>query len=147
MTKTTDTTPRPLRPAFDAGTVVGGVVLAALASVAVNSVIATIASSALPPGGTRMGLELQEYASLTVVGILLGALAWFLVRRHADNPRAVLRYLVPAAVLLSLVPDFGILMTGVPLLNALALVAMHLAVAAITVPTLAKVLPLPLAEA
>ncbi len=91
----------------------------------------------------RKGLTLKEYAPLTVVGILLGTLAWYLVRRSARDPRAVLRVLVPAAVLVSLVPDFGILAAGVHLLNSLALVTMHLVVAAITVPVLVKVLPLP----
>lgn len=146
MTDTSDLTSRTQQSAV-AGRSAIGVALAALASVAVNSVIALLADKALPAGAVRMGLQLREYAPLTVIGILLGTLAWYLVRRSARNPAAVLRVLVPVAVVVSLVPDFGILAAGATILNSLALIAMHLVVAVITVPTLAKVLPLPRAQA
>jgi uncharacterized protein DUF6069 len=143
MTETSDIQSRVRRPAVARGGAFVGVALAALACVAVNSVIAMLASSALPDGGVRMGLQLREYATLTVVGILLGTLAWYTIRGRARKPRAVLRVLVPVALVVSFVPDFGILAAGAPLLNSLALIAMHLVVAAITVPTLARVAPLP----
>ncbi len=143
MTETSDFQSRTQQSTTASGRAAIGVTLAALASVALNSVIAALADAALPAGGVRMGLQLREYAPLTVVGILLGTLAWYVVRRTARNPRAVLRVLVPVAVVVSLVPDFGILSAGATLLNSLALIAMHLVVAAITVPTLARVLPLP----
>jgi hypothetical protein len=142
MTDTSNLPSRTRQPAI-AGRASIGVALAALASVAANSVIAALASAALPDGGFRKGLELREYLPLTVVGILLGTLVWYLVRRSARNPRAVLRVLVPVAVVVSFVPDFGILAAGATLLNSLALIAMHVVVAVITVPTLARVLPLP----
>ena len=132
------------RPAsVESGRAAIGLTLAALASVALNSVIAALALAALPDEGFRKGLDLREYAPLTVAGILLGTLGWHLVRRKARDPRAVLRILVPVVVVVSFVPDFGILAAGATMLNSLALVAMHLVVAGITVPTLARVLPLP----
>jgi hypothetical protein len=146
MTDTSDLTSRTQRSAVASRAAIG-VALAALASVAVNSVIALLADKALPAGALRMGLQLREYAPLTVIGVLLGTLAWYLVRRSARNPAAVLRVLVPVAVVVSFVPDFGILAAGATVLNSLALIAMHLVVAVITVPTLAKVLPLPRAQA
>jgi uncharacterized protein DUF6069 len=138
---TSDSTTR--QSSVEIGRTAIGLTLAALASVALNFLIAALALAALPDEGFRKGLDLREYAPLTVAGILLGALAWQLVRRRARDPRAVLRILVPVAVVVSFVPDFGILAAGATLLNSLALVAMHLVVAAITVPVLARVLPLP----
>ncbi|MET1075279.1 MAG: DUF6069 family protein [Umezawaea sp.] len=143
MTDTSDIPSRTRQPAVAGGRTAVGVALAALASVVLNTVIAVIAEAALPADRVRIGLALEEYAPLTVAGILLGTLAWYLVRRNARNPVAVLRVLVPVAVLVSLVPDFGILATGAHPLNSLALVTMHLVVAATTVPVLLKVLPLP----
>jgi hypothetical protein len=142
MTDTSDIQSRTERPAIANDRAVIGVILASLASIALNSLIAALASAALPAGGVRMGLALKEYAPLTVAGILIGTLVWFTVRRRARDPRAVLRVLVPVAVLVSLVPDFGILAAGATLLNSLALIAMHLVVAGITVPMLARVMPL-----
>ncbi|MCS7475593.1 DUF6069 family protein [Umezawaea endophytica] len=133
---------RTQRPAVANDRAVIGVILASLASIALNSVIAALASAALPDGGVRMGLELKEYAPLTVAGVLIGTLVWHVVRSRARDPRAVLRVLVPVAVLVSFVPDFGILSAGATLLNSLALIAMHVVVAAVTVPMLLKVLPL-----
>ncbi|WNV85775.1 DUF6069 family protein [Umezawaea sp. Da 62-37] len=143
MTDTSDSPFRTRHPAVAGDRTAIGLVLAVLVSVALNTAIALLANAALPAGGVRVGLTLKEYAPLTVAGILLGALAWYLVRRGARDPRAVLRVLVPAAVLVSLVPDFGILATGAHPLNSLALVAMHLVAAATTVPVLVKALPLP----
>ncbi|MEO6082370.1 MAG: DUF6069 family protein [Umezawaea sp.] len=143
MTETSDFQSRVRRPAVASGGAVVGIILAALACVAVNSAIAVLASAALPDGGVRMGLQLREYAPLTVVGILLGTLAWYAIRGRARKPRTVLRILVPVALLVSFVPDFGILNAGATLLNSLALIAMHLVVAAITLPTLIRVAPLP----
>ena len=140
---TTDSTSHARPSTVAGGRAAIGVTLAALASVALNAVIAALALAALPDEGFRKGLELREYAPLTVAGVLLGTLAWHLVRSRARDPRAVLRILVPVAVVVSFVPDFGILAAGATLLNSLALIAMHLVVAAITVPVLARVLPLP----
>jgi len=142
MTDTSDFQSRTRQPAVANDRAVIGVILASLASIALNSLIAALASAALPTGGVRMGLALREYAPLTVAGILIGTLVWYTVRRRARNPRAVLRVLVPVAVVVSFVPDFGILAAGATPLNSLALIAMHVVVAAVTVPTLARVLPL-----
>ena len=142
MTDTSDSQSRTRQPAVAIDRVVIGVVLASLVSIALNAAIAALTSAALPAEGFRKGLELKEYAPLTVAGILIGTLVWQLVRRRARDPRAVLRVLVPVAVVVSFVPDFGILAAGATLLNSLALIAMHLVVAVVTVPILARVLPL-----
>src|SRR4051812_25762643 len=102
----------PSRTRQQAGRTAIGVALAALACVAANSVIAAIAGAVVPTTGVRFGLGLGEYVPLTIVGVLLGTLVWYLVRRTAGNPRAVLRVLVPVAVVVSFVPDLGILRAG-----------------------------------
>ncbi|MCX2947004.1 DUF6069 family protein [Lentzea sp. NEAU-D7] len=126
-----------------AGEVVVGLLGAAVVSIAVNALIALVAGKFIPAGVERMGLALAEYAPATVIGVLLGTLGWYLVRRSARDPRRVLRVLVPVVVVLSWIPDFGILAGGASVVNSVALVAMHTVVAAATVPVLARVLPLP----
>ncbi|MCP2241979.1 DUF6069 family protein [Lentzea aerocolonigenes] len=125
-----------------AGEVVVGLLGAAVVSVAVNALIALIAGNFIPAGVERTGLALGEYAPATVIGILLGTLGWYLVRRFARSPRRVLRILVPVVVALSWIPDLGILAGGATVVNSLALMVMHTVVAAAAVPVLARVLPL-----
>ncbi|SER46044.1 PEP-CTERM protein-sorting domain-containing protein [Lentzea xinjiangensis] len=119
-----------------------GLLGAAVASIAVNSLIALVAGKFIPAGVERMGLTLAEYAPATAIGIVLGALGWCLVRRFARDPRRVLRVLVLVVLALSCIPDLGILAGGAVVVNSLALIAMHLVIAAVTVPVLSRVLPL-----
>ncbi|MGZ3145713.1 DUF6069 family protein [Lentzea chajnantorensis] len=133
---------RPAGLAPSTGEVVVGLLGAAVISTVVNAVIALVAAKFIPEGTERMGLALNEYAPATVIGIALGTLGWYLVRRFAGNPRRVLRVLVPVAVVVSWIPDLGILAGGASAVNSLALMAMHLVVAAATVPVLTRILPL-----
>ena len=124
------------------GEAVVGLLGAAVVSIAVNALIALVAGTFIPEGTERMGLALAEYAPATVIGILLGTLGWYLVRRFAGDPRRVLRVLVPVVVVVSWIPDLGILAGGASIVNSIALILMHVVVAAAAVPTLARVLPL-----
>jgi hypothetical protein len=123
------------------GEIVVGLLGAAVVSIAVNALIALIAGNFIPAGADRTGLALGEYAPATVIGLLLGAVGWYLVRRFARAPRRVLRVLVPAVVALSWIPDLGILAAGATVANSLALMVMHTVVAAAAVPVLSRVLP------
>ncbi|WP_329790989.1 DUF6069 family protein [Lentzea sp. DG1S-22] len=125
-----------------AGEIAVSLLGAAVVAVAVNALIAFVAGRFIPEGTERVGLALAEYAPATVIGILLGTLGWYLVRRFAVRPRRVLRTVVPAVVVASWIPDLGILAGGASIVNSLALIAMHVVVAAVAVPTLSRVLPL-----
>ncbi|MFK0259665.1 DUF6069 family protein [Streptomyces sp. NPDC090445] len=121
------------------------VVLAATASVLVNAVIAAIAHAAgasqqFPP------LTPGSYAAATVIGVLAGALAWQVVRWRAADPSRVLHRLVPLAVTVSLVPDVIVGLNhsepGTSWGAVTALMVMHVAVAAVSVPIFRRFLPL-----
>jgi hypothetical protein len=125
---------------------VGGLAVAAVASIAVNALIAVVAhalgaSDEFPP------LQFGAYAFFTVLGVLAGAAGWAAVRRFSSRPAAVLRWLVPTVVAVSLVPDLLLLTSegqpGTGVLAVVALMAMHLAIAAIAVPIYRRVMPLP----
>jgi hypothetical protein len=124
-----------------AGEIVVGLLGAAVVSIAVNALIALIAGNFIAAGAERTGLALGEYAPATVIGLLLGTLGWYLVRRFARAPRRVLRVLVPTVVALSWIPDLGILAAGATVANSVALMVMHAVVAAAAVLVLSRVLP------
>jgi len=122
--------------------VVLGIAAAAVVAIAVNALVA-FGTSALNPNGTHMGLVLVAFAPLTVIGVLAGTIGWAAVRRYAANARAVLRVLVPVVVVLSFIPDFGLLISGMAdAVNLVGLLVMHVVVAAVTVTAVSRVLPL-----
>ena len=79
----------------------------------------------------------SSYLPLSVLGVLAGAIGWQIIRRRAARPASVLRWLVPAAVALSLIPDIAVgaagTSPGVSWGAVSALMLMHLAVAAAAV--------------
>ena len=119
-----------------------GTLAAAVVALAVDAGIA-LATRTLDPHGTRTGLVLVAYGPMTVLGVLAGTAGWATVRRLAARPRAVLRVLVPTVVVLSLVPGAVLLATGASAANVVGLWLMHLVVAATTVATASRTLPLP----
>jgi H+/Cl- antiporter ClcA len=141
MTQETGLHTRPARTT--SATHVGiGVLVAAAASLLVNTAVVTLAAKGIDATAARTGLTVQEYVPTTVLGVLAGTAGWWTVRRTAHHPRAVLRILVPAVVLASFVPDLVVLANGRTLLNVVALLLMHLVVATITVCALVRILPL-----
>jgi hypothetical protein len=118
-----------------------GVAAAVVVSLIVNSGLA-LAVRSLVTNGVRTGVTPIEYGPLTVAGVLLGTAGWAAVRRFAARPRAVLRVLVPAVVVVSFVADIILLTVGRSPVNVVGLMVMHTLVAVITVSTLARVLPL-----
>jgi hypothetical protein len=77
-----------------------------------------------------------------VVGTLLGALCWHLVRRRARRPRAVLTWSVAAVAVVSLGADVVAGLSGRLLVGLLSAVA-HVVVIAATVAVLRWALPVP----
>jgi hypothetical protein len=132
-----------------AGRTVGALALAAAAtsvgSGIANTVIALLARAAGASNDYRP-LWPSVYLPLTVLGVLAGAIGWQVVRRKAGDPAAVLRWLVPTVVALSLIPDIatGLVHSepGISWGAVAALMLMHLAVAAVAVPVYRRTLPL-----
>ncbi|TQS45104.1 DUF6069 family protein [Cryptosporangium phraense] len=140
----TESTNRPVIPRTSAVRAVGGVILAVVASVVVNAIIAAAAHAA-GADDEFMPLNAGSFTFFTVVGVLAAAFAWTLIRRLSRRPSTVLRWLVPGVVVFSLIPDILLLvdgsLAGTSTLAVLALMLMHLAVAAIAVPIFLRVLP------
>ena len=88
----------------------------------------------------------SSYLPLSVLGVLAGAIGWQIIRRRASRPAAVLRWLVPAAVALSLIPDIAVgaagSSPGVSWGAVSALMLMHLAVASVAVTFYRRLMPL-----
>ncbi|MFF5140078.1 DUF6069 family protein [Streptomyces sp. NPDC013157] len=120
--------------------VAGGVFVAILLSSAANALIAVLAGALGAPDDFNP-LKPSSYVFLTVLGVLAGSAGWALVRRLSRDPELVLRRLVPSVVVLSFVPDLFEFGEG-KVTGVVALLVMHVAVAAVAVPTYRRVMPL-----
>ncbi|MFI5907662.1 DUF6069 family protein [Dactylosporangium sp. NPDC051541] len=106
-------------------------------SLVVNTVIALVAKALGAPDEFQP-LTFPVYGTLSVAGVLLSAVAWRLVVARSRDAARVLRTLVPVVLVLSLIPDVVLLATkgqpGTTTTGVVALMLMHLAVAAVAVP-------------
>jgi peptidoglycan/LPS O-acetylase OafA/YrhL len=135
-------TARPARPAT--GVVAGSLIAAIVIATALNAVVAAIAHAA---GASHdfNPLRFQTFTGLTAIGILVGAVGWGIVRGRSREPARLLRVLVPAVLLALFVPDILVgasgSMPGTGWGAVIALMIMHLVVAAVAIPTYQFVLP------
>lgn len=119
--------------------VTGGVLAAIVLSSVADSVVAALAHAAGAPADFQP-LELSKYVFLTALGVVFGAVGWAAVRRYSRDPGRVLRWLAPAVVLVSFVPDFFLFGDG-GVLGVLALLVMHVVVAMVAVTAFHRVMP------
>ncbi|MEU9239440.1 DUF6069 family protein [Streptomyces sp. NPDC048385] len=120
--------------------VVGGVLAAIVVASTADTVISLIALAAGAPDDFQP-LKPRSYIILTAVGTVAGALGWAFLRKVSQDPEILTRWLVPAVVVLSFVPDILLVRAG-GAIGVGALLLMHVAVAVIAVFAFRKVMPL-----
>jgi len=104
MTTTSTTAPAASRVAV--------LLLAAAALSAAATSIVAFGALALGAEPSFAPLQPPAYLTFAVLGTLAGVGGWVLVARRVRNSARVLRALVPALVLASLIPDVVLLLTG-----------------------------------
>ena len=119
------------------------VLTAWVGSAVVCTVISLVTQALGVDASVVKGLEAPLYLSFALVGLVIAAAAWVLVRSRARRPSAVLRVLVPVVVALSMVPNILIGLAGFGWAGAIALMLMHLVVAVAGVLAFVRFLPLP----
>ncbi|SDG49206.1 hypothetical protein SAMN05216553_108323 [Lentzea fradiae] len=121
----------------------GLAVLTVTAGACVLNALIALAAQALGADSAAVpGLTPPAYLTLTLVGVVLGAAGWTIVRRFAEDPATVLSWLVPLVVVVSLIPDVLIALR-LDAAGGIALGLMHFAVLAVALPTFRRLLPLP----
>ncbi len=71
----------------------------------------------------------NDYAKLTVIGVLIGCMGWPVVTRISSAPRWLYGWLTILATLALFLPDAWLLVRGQPLKAVAVLMVMHVAVA------------------
>ncbi|WP_434446675.1 DUF6069 family protein [Lentzea sp. E54] len=124
------------------GMVVLGVV-AAIVIASIGNTVVSYAAQALGADPTVMqGLQLQAYVVLTAAGVIIAAFAWASIRKRAKDPARTLGKLVPIVVAVSFLADVPMFfLPGASVVGIIALMLMHVVVAAVAVPIFHRVMP------
>jgi hypothetical protein len=128
-----------LRTALGTGLAAGAV------AAVTNVVVGGIARGPLGVSDDFVPLTPGPIVMWTVLGTVVGAVGWWLIVNRSTRPRALLTMLVPAVLVLSLVPDVALLATdstpGQTTVGVLALMLMHVVTAVIAVAAYARAMP------
>ncbi len=119
--------------------------IGAAGGLVVNSLIAVLARAIFDIPAEFQQLTLPVYGFLTVAGAIAGAVGWHLVVARSPNASGVLRVVVPTVLVLSLIPDVMLLVSGsqpgTTTAGVVALMLMHVGVAAAAVPAYRRFIP------
>jgi hypothetical protein len=119
--------------------------LGAAGGLIINSLIAWAGRDLLNAPHEFNPLTVPVYGTLTVLGAIIGAIAWRLIATRSRRATRLLTVLVPAVLVLSLFPDTVLLITksqpGTTTAGVLALMLMHFGVAAAAVPAYRRFIP------
>ncbi|MBI4940048.1 MAG: hypothetical protein HY830_04810 [Actinobacteria bacterium] len=110
-----------------------------------NLAVSALARGPLGASDDFVPLTAGPVVLWTVVGAVVGAVGWRLVVTRSARARAVLAVLVPAVLVLSLVPDVALLVTGSTpgqtTTAVVALMVMHVLTAAVVVTAYRRAMP------
>jgi hypothetical protein len=118
-----------------------GTVLSVGLCLLADALLAKAGTALFPSTRGYVHFQFADYAKLTVIGVVIGCLAWPVVVRLTSEPRWVFTRLAVLVTVVLLLPDLYIWLTGQPGRAVLVLVAMHLAIALITYNVLVRVAP------
>ncbi|WP_112266197.1 DUF6069 family protein [Lentzea terrae] len=124
------------------GKVALGVVAAVVIASIGNAVVSYLAQALGADPKAVLGLYPQVFVVLTALGVLIAAFAWASIRKRAKDPARTLGKLVPIVVVLSWLLDIPLFFQpGADVVGIVALMVMHVVVAAAAVPVFRRVLP------
>lgn len=112
------------------------VVLATVASLAgslvADAILVIIGESLFPVTRGYAHFRFSDYATLTIIGVLIACAAWPVVTRVTSAPRWLFFRLAILVTLVLLLPDLYILYQGQPTDAVIILMIMHVAIALVT---------------
>jgi len=111
----------------------------------INSLIAWAARGLFDIPHEFRPLTVPEFATLTVLGAIIGAIGWRRIATRSRQATRTLTVLVPAVLVLSLIPDTALLVSksqpGTTTAGVLTLMLMHFGVALAAVPAYRRFIP------
>lgn len=97
-----------------------------------DAILVVIGTTLFPTTKGYAHFQFQDYAKLTVIGVVIACLAWPVVTRISSAPRWLFFWLAVLVTLVLWLPDLYLLDLGQPGRAVAVLMVMHLAIALIT---------------
>jgi Family of unknown function (DUF6069) len=112
------------------------VALATVAAIAgsliADALLVVIGQALFPATRGYAHFQFQDYAKLTVIGVVIACVAWPVVTRISSDPRWLFFRMAILVTVVLLLPDVYILYCGQPADAVAVLMVMHLAIALVT---------------
>jgi H+/Cl- antiporter ClcA len=116
-------------------------VLAVAAALVADALIVAAGTALFPSTAGYGHFRFDDYAKLTVIGVVAGCAGWPLVSRISAAPRWLCSRLAVLITLVLFLPDLWLLAKGQPPRAVAVLMTMHVAVALITYQIVVHVAP------
>ncbi len=117
------------------------VVVSVVGSLLCDALLVAIGTKIFPSTKGYTHFRFSDYASLTIVGVLIACAAWPIVTRISSAPRWVFLRMAVLVTLVLWLPDLAILAKGQPPRAVFVLMVMHLAIGVVTYNALVHLAP------
>jgi hypothetical protein len=116
-------------------------VVAMAGSLAADAILVAIATRVFPGTAGYEHFRFDDYAKLTIIGVVIGAAGWPVITHISSAPRWLYGWLTVLISVALFLPDLWLLIRGQPLTAVVVLMAMHVAIAVIICSTMVLVAP------
>jgi hypothetical protein len=120
---------------------IAATVVALAGSLVADAVLVRVGTAVFPGTSGYDHFQFSDYATLTVIGVLIACAAWPVVTRLCRSPRWLFARLAVLVTVVLLLPDVLILTGGQPARAVAVLMVMHLAIAVVTYLALTRIAP------
>ena len=122
-----------------AGRLAAATVLSIAGSLVAAAALVAIGTAVFPSTQGYVHFQFDDYAKLTVIGVVIACLAWPVVTRISSAPRWLFLRMAVLVTLVLWLPDLYILANGQPPRAVAVLMVMHLAIAVVTYNCLVRI--------
>jgi hypothetical protein len=112
--------------------IVAATIVAIAGSLAADALLVVIGERVFPSAKGYVHFRFADYAKLTIIGVVIAALAWPIVRRVSSAPRWLYSRLAVLVTLVLLLPDVWLLHQHQSARAVAVLMVMHVAIAVVT---------------
>ena len=116
-------------------------IMSVAGSLAADALLVLVGTSVFPATVGYAHFRFSDYATLTIIGVLIACAAWPIVTRISWAPRWLFLRLAIAVTLVLWIPDVYLLIRNQPVRAVAVLMVMHLAIAAVTYNILVRIAP------
>ncbi len=116
-------------------------ILAVVVSLAADALVTFTGTRVFPSTVGYVHFRFADYATLTIIGVLVAGAAWPIVVRISPCPRWLFIRLAVVVTLVLWLPDLYLIVRGQPVRAVAVLMVMHLVIAVVTYNLLVRVAP------